>query len=212
MSQLVDIHIHTQILHTVMISWFFLRNTKKKRKYHLCGGQEDVIWYVAHAGGDDTQGHAREDVGVVPLTWEEAAPVGQCHLVKWAATGEDTPSLTEEPPVSTIIKQHHSSLSLNEARLCHPSMHTVMKKTKVPWGELRHSDAAIPGRLSLWRHKGVVACLKLWPQGRFPAITLQCAHCSCHATAPQALHACRVANGLSAETTFNLFYFYPLLQ
>lgn len=50
---------------------------------------------MAHPAGDDPQCHAREYVGVVPLTRDEGAPVSQGHLIKGAATGKDAPPLGE---------------------------------------------------------------------------------------------------------------------
>lgn len=60
---------------------------------HLCSGEEDIIRYVAHTTGDDTQSHSWEHVGVVSLSGVEGTTIGQRHLVEWTSAGKDASAL-----------------------------------------------------------------------------------------------------------------------
>ena len=61
--------------------------------HYLCCGEEDVVRYVAHSTSNNAQSDSGEDVGVVSLAGDEAAPVSQRHFVERTATGEDAPAL-----------------------------------------------------------------------------------------------------------------------
>lgn len=63
---------------------------------YLCCGEEDVIRYVAHSAGHDTQSDPGEDVGVVSLPGVEGASISQRHLVEWTSAGEDTSALIKK--------------------------------------------------------------------------------------------------------------------
>lgn len=65
---------------------------------HKCGenlscGEEDVVRYVAHSAGYDSQSNSGEDIGVVALSWVEGASIRQCHFVEWTSAGKDAPAL-----------------------------------------------------------------------------------------------------------------------
>lgn len=63
---------------------------------YLCCGEEDIIRYVAHSTGYNTQSNSREDVGVVSLAGVERASISQHHLVKRTSAGKDAPALITE--------------------------------------------------------------------------------------------------------------------
>lgn len=72
---------------------------------YLCSGEEDIIRYVAHSTGYNTQSNSWEDVGVVALPREEGASISQHHLVKGTTTGKDAPTLMTDRR-RRISKEH----------------------------------------------------------------------------------------------------------
>lgn len=75
------------------------------RRTHLCCGEEDVIGYVAHTTGYNTQSDSREDVGVVSLPGVEGTSISQRHLVERAPAGEDASALrTQNERVCVMLK------------------------------------------------------------------------------------------------------------
>lgn len=63
---------------------------------HLCGGEEDVVRYVANSAGYDAQSHSGEYIGVVSLSGVEAPPISQRHLAERTPAGEDAPPLIKK--------------------------------------------------------------------------------------------------------------------
>lgn len=63
---------------------------------YLCCGEEDVIRYVAHSTGYNTQSNSREDVSVVSLPGVKGTSISQRHFVEWTPTSEDAPALLIE--------------------------------------------------------------------------------------------------------------------
>lgn len=71
-------------------------NTVSEEPLYLCSGEEDVVRYVAHSAGDNTQSHSREYISVVPLPGKEGASVGQRHLLERTPAGKDASPLIKE--------------------------------------------------------------------------------------------------------------------
>lgn len=60
---------------------------------YLCCGEEDVIRYVAHSTGYNSQSDSREDISVVSLPGVEGTSISQRHLVERTSTSKDAPAL-----------------------------------------------------------------------------------------------------------------------
>lgn len=73
-----------------------MRRTQSNGGTYLCGGEENVIRYVADSAGYNAQSDSREDVGIVTLSGVEGAPICQRHLIKGTSTSKDAPALVKE--------------------------------------------------------------------------------------------------------------------